>query len=205
MARLGRARPNKPIIVRGTLVDPPVLTTPTPVVVSTAVPRQRRTINRPVLSRAVAEVVVAQATPTPIVVTGTGIKRGRGNRTLIVRADTTFATEAVPAPVVVAAPARRPRTASPWIVRTPQVAPVITDATPEPLVVVSPARTRWTGKPIVIRTIGETTPVPPGPGPDPDFCAGPPEIHWWVGKPQIDWVAGDPITSWAASTPEGDC
>lgn len=41
MARAGRRYPNVPVIVRSTLQDPPVLTTPAPVVVARPADRRR--------------------------------------------------------------------------------------------------------------------------------------------------------------------
>lgn len=109
MAIAGRRYANVPVVVRGTLADPPVLTTPAPVVIAAPADRRWYASGRvTVLGGPKAPVVAAAAaTPGPVVVTSRPPWPGTA-RAIIVRGtlqDAPVLTSA--APVVVAAPPDR--------------------------------------------------------------------------------------------------
>lgn len=79
MARLGRAVPNVPIVIRSTLEDPQVETTPGPVIVIGS-PGRRGVPNAGLAVRATLEDPPVETTPAPLVVTHRGIRFGRPNQ-----------------------------------------------------------------------------------------------------------------------------
>ena len=236
MARLGRARPNRPIIVRAHLVDTPDVRGTKPVIVTRTDRKFFRTKPVTVMRGREQAAVVATATPkplvisvpsrrhgrpnkvtivradttfatvaipAPIVVTNPGIRRGVPNEALTVRADITFATEAIAAPIVVTSSRRRP-TMAPIVIGNPvqEAAPVVGEVTPQPLVIIARRPQRTPGSTIIIRNPAEGVPVPPSPGPDPDFCVYPPFIDWGTGQPFTDWAATAPVVDWRATIVE---
>lgn len=135
MARLGRAQANPPVIVRSALQDPPVLTTPTPVVVvgssgRRGVPNEGQFVR----SSLVDVVEVAAVTPAPLVITPPELSRPVV-QAIIGRASLADVLAAV-TPLVITPQQRAQLPNRPTISRSPLPDVVVpTQATPAPLVV----------------------------------------------------------------------
>lgn len=146
MAIAGRSYANVPIISRGSLVDPPVLTTPDPVVV--AFPNDRRWYNtsRPVVvSNPAAPALTFTTTPAPVVVASqfTQPKTVQAFVTRNTLQDPPVLT--TPSPTVVAAllDKRWLAVRPPTISSNPQPAAPVAFATPQPVIITSPTDRRW--------------------------------------------------------------
>jgi hypothetical protein len=132
VAQPAAAAPSLPVLLRGALVDAPVLMTSSPTVVTTA-PAQPAAAA--IVSRAPQPVVIAAAsTPAPIVVT-TAVTPSVPDALLIRNTLADATVPATPEPLVVTAPTPPPASAA-IQVRNPQPpVAVVSGTTPQPIVV----------------------------------------------------------------------
>lgn len=163
MARLGRAQPNTPVVVRNTLQDPPVLTTPAPIVVTHLGIRARPAWGQPNQGIAIRSTLADDpvlTTPAPIVSTVT-VRRPVGPP-IILRSSTedTAVAASAPAPLVVSTATIKRPPGPPILVRSGTED--VPTSTPSPLVVVPAPRRTVLSQPIVLRGSLEdfATPAP---------------------------------------------
>lgn len=217
MARLGRAQPNRPIVVRNTLEDPPVLTTAAPVVVTrNPDPRFR--------ARSRAQVVRSglDSGSRPVVaVSKRTAAASRAGRTIITRAP--LADEVVIATsgpqTFVITPVQRVQVKRPPIIIRTALADLSTPGT-QVFVVTSARRDRTEAQPLIIRSpLADVPPADSGIGTQALVITSKRRIHSFnqativrapvetVAPPvppsevNPDLCAYPPIITWYAETP----
>lgn len=149
MARLGRAQPNRPIVVRNTLEDPPVLTTAAPVVVTRNPDPRFRARGR---AQVVRSSLDSGSRPV-VVVSKRTAAASRAGRTIITRAplaDEVVVATSGPQTFVVTQARRTPANPAPIIIRT-ALADLSTPGT-QVFVVTRARRDRTEAQPLIIRS-----------------------------------------------------
>lgn len=136
------------LILRGTLVDPPVLTTPAPIVVAAPAPPTAGVVA--LLRSSLVDVVVTTSTPQPLVVTP-ATKAIQQPPVLLLRSSLT--DPATPGPIVVAATAAPRRGVALLLRSTLADAVTATAATPQPIVVAT-QQPRITGRVLLLTAPG---------------------------------------------------
>lgn len=151
MARLGRAQPNRPIVVRNTLEDPPVLTTAAPVVVTRNPDPRFRARSRAQVVRSSLD----NGSRPVVVVSKRTAAASRAGRTIITRAplaDEVVIATSGPQTFVVTQARRTPVNPAPIVTQ----APLIEEESavlpgPRTFVVTPVRRDRTEAQPLIIR------------------------------------------------------